>query len=135
MPRDLDGIVELLSAGGYPRLAAQVRSGARPAEVEPGRLRLAWTTGTPAETSRELAHALHALTGRRWGVDGARSEAPTLAERDEAVRRERLEAARHWPQVRAVLDKIPGATIVGVETRTDADAPTPPARQEGSLSG
>ena len=135
MPRDLDGIVELLSAGGYPRLAAQVRSGARPAEVEPGRLRLAWTTGTPADSSRELAHALHALTGRRWGVDDARSEAPTLAERDEAVRRERIDAARHWPQVRAVLDKIPGATIVDVETRTDADAPTPPARQEGSLSG
>jgi len=135
MPRDLDGVVALLSAGGYPRLAAQVRTSARPAEVEPGRLRLAWVTGTPPETGRELAHALHALTGRRWGVDTAASAAATLAERAEAVRRERMEAARDWPQVRAVLDKIPGATIVDVETRTDADAPTPPPRQEGSLSG
>jgi len=135
MPRDLDGVVDLLSTGGYPRLAAVVRTSARPAEVEPGRLRLAWTTGTPPETGRELAHALHALTGRRWGVDGAPSEAPTIAERDEAVRRGRMEEAERWPQVRAVLDKIPGATIVGVETRTDVDAPTPPPRQEGSLSG
>jgi DNA polymerase-3 subunit gamma/tau len=135
MPRDLDGIVALLSEGGHPRLAAVVRTSARPAAVEPGRLRLAWTAGTPPETGRELASALHALTGRRWGVDGAPSDAPTLAERDDAARRARMEEARDWPQVRAVLDKIPGATIVGVETRTGDDAPAPPPRQEGSLSG
>jgi DNA polymerase-3 subunit gamma/tau len=136
MPRDLDGIVALLSAGGYPRLAAQVRTGARPALVEPGRLRLAWSDGTPAETGRELAQALHALTGRRWGVDTATSDAPTLAEREAEARRARMEEARAWPQVRAVLDKIPGATIVGVETRrADDTAPTTPPRQEGSLSG
>ncbi|MFP4269406.1 MAG: DNA polymerase III subunit gamma/tau, partial [Alphaproteobacteria bacterium] len=72
---------------------------------------------------------------RRWGVDDAWSEAPTLAERAEAARRARMEAARAWPQVRAVLDKIPGATIVGVETRTGDDASASPPRQEGSLSG
>jgi DNA polymerase-3 subunit gamma/tau len=98
-------------------------------------VRLAWTAGTPGETGRELAQALHALTGRRWGVDAAPSDAPTLAERDEARLRARMEEARHWPQVRAVLDKIPGATIVGVEMRTDDDAPVSPPRQEGSLSG
>ncbi len=49
--------------------------------------------------------------------------------------RARMEAARAWPQVRAVLDKIPGATIVGVETRTGDDASASPPRQEGSLSG
>jgi DNA polymerase-3 subunit gamma/tau len=135
MPRDLDGIVKLLSEGGHPRLAALVRTSARPATIEPGRLRLAWTAGTPGETGRELAQALHALTGRRWGVDAAPSDAPTLAERDEARLRARMEEARHWPQVRAVLDKIPGATIVGVEMRTDDDAPVSPPRQEGSLSG
>jgi DNA polymerase-3 subunit gamma/tau len=135
MPRDLDGIVALLGDGGYPRLAALVRTGARPAAVEPGRLRLAWTAGTPAETGREVAHALHALTGRRWGVDTAPSDAPTLAERDEAARRARIEEARQWPQVRAVLDKIPGATIVSVETRADAEPAAASPRQEGSLSG
>ena len=135
MPRDLEGIVALLSDGGYPRLAALVRTSARPAEVEPGRLRLAWDAGAPAETGRELARALHALTGRRWGVDTAASEAPTVAEREAAAARARIEEARRWPQVRAVLDKVPGATIVGVETRTEADTPAPSPRQEGSLSG
>jgi hypothetical protein len=135
MPRDLEGIVALLHSGGYPRLAAVLRASARPALVEPGRLRLAWEAGTPPETGREVAAALHALTGRRWGVDSAASEAPTLAERDAAAQRARIAAAEGWPQVRRVLDRVPGATIVAVEVRDADEAPAPPPRQEGSLSG
>jgi len=135
MPRDLEGIVALLSEGGYPRLAAWLRTSARPATVEPGRLRLAWCDGAPAEAGRELATALHALTGRRWGVDHASSDAPTLAEREEATRRARIAAAHDWPQVRRVLEKFPGARVVGFETRRADDVASPPPRQEGSLSG
>ncbi len=132
MPGDLGAVVALLRGGGEPMLAALVHASARLASIEPGRLRLSWLPGAPADANGRLAAALHRLTGRRWGVDDVSSDAPTLAELAEAQRRERLRVAAGWPQVRAVLDKLPGATIVAVETRTEASDAAPP-RQEGSL--
>ncbi len=132
MPNDLAGIVDLLRDGGEPVLAALVHQCARPASIEPGRLRLAWVVGAPPDAGARLAQALHRLTGRRWGVDTAPADAPTLAERDEARRRERLQAARDWSEVRHILDKMPGATIVAIETREFGEA-SPVTRQEGSI--
>ena len=132
MPHDLDGIVRLLRQGGEPMLAALVHGNARPAAIEPGRLRLSWLPGAPQDANARLAAALHRLTGRRWGVDHATSDARTLAEIDEERRRERLRAAHEFPHVRRVLDRFPGATILTVETRTD-DVPALDApRQQGS---
>ncbi|TVQ37686.1 MAG: DNA polymerase III subunit gamma/tau [Geminicoccaceae bacterium] len=123
MPQDLPAIVRALRVGGEPLLAAMVHHNARPASIEPGRLRLNWLPGTPAEASSRLAQALQRLTGRRWGVDRAPSEAPTLAELDAAHRQKRMVEVRDLPHVRHILEAVPGATIVGVET-AGADSET-----------
>ncbi len=132
MPRDLAGVEQLLRDGGEPVLAALIHGSARPATIEPGRLRVAWLPGAPPDAGPRLAAALRRLTGRRWGVDRAASDAPTLAESDAARRREQLDAAQHLPHVKHVLDKLPGATIVAVETRPAAAEEAEAARHGGS---
>ncbi|MEO1092364.1 MAG: DNA polymerase III subunit gamma/tau [Pseudomonadota bacterium] len=136
MPRDLDGITRVLSDGGEPVLSAMVYNQARPETVEPGRLRLSWTGVAPPEASNRLAHALTALTGRRWRVEHADPDAttPTLAERDRARRQRRLAEVGDLPHIRRILDRVPGATVVDVATRTTADADNHSPRQEGSLT-
>jgi DNA polymerase-3 subunit gamma/tau len=100
----------------------------RPVRFEPGRVEIALTETAEPDLPQRLGHALQAWTGRRWIV--AVSREPTNADTVHEARRKSqaalMEEVRSDPLVRHVLDRFPGAQIVGVREReADADRPTP----------
>jgi DNA polymerase-3 subunit gamma/tau len=100
----------------------------RPVRFEPGRVEIALTEAAEPDLPQRLGHALQAWTGRRWIV--AVSRAPTTADTVHEARRKSqaalMEEVRSDPLVRHVLDRFPGAQIVGVRERDpDAERPAP----------
>ncbi|MGF1475056.1 MAG: DNA polymerase III subunit gamma/tau [Geminicoccaceae bacterium] len=133
MPQNLDEVVTLLRRSREPMLGAYVRESARVFRFEPGRIELRWNPGVPNDIDRRLQQVLGQETGRRWVVVAA--EGPggpeTLAERDRKRQHERLKKLQDHPEVKAVLEKFPGATILGFATEPE-DQPVAPPSATGS---
>ncbi|HEY1876363.1 MAG TPA: hypothetical protein VGG66_02800, partial [Rhizomicrobium sp.] len=73
------------------------------------------TARAPRTLAHDLQTRLRAATGERWTVSiASQGGAPTLAEQKLAAKTARFEAVSQQPLVRAVLDRFPGAEIVGV---------------------
>jgi DNA polymerase-3 subunit gamma/tau len=83
--------------------------------MEDGRLEIALEQGASRAIVQDLSRKLSDWTGRRWMVVvSAEPGAPTLRAQAQA-RQEELEiGVRGDPLVQAVLDRFPGAQIVGV---------------------
>ena len=95
---------------------------------EDGRLEVALVPGAAPGLVTELTRKLTQWTGRRWVVTTAtESAAPTAKETAEARQRELETGVRADPLVRSVLDRFPGAEIVGVRRRGDAAAESMPS--------
>jgi DNA polymerase-3 subunit gamma/tau len=82
---------------------------------EDGRLEIALEPGAATSLVNELSRKLQQWTGRPWMVVvSAEQGGPTLRSQAEAKRAELETGVRADPLVRAVLDRFPGAEIVGV---------------------
>jgi DNA polymerase-3 subunit gamma/tau len=100
---------------------------------EPGRVEIAPTADAAPDLAQRLGRALMDWTGERWLVAiGNRSAEPTLHEARQASRAALFEEAGADPLVRQVLERFPGAEIVGVRPRSpDKDrAPAEPRAGE-----
>jgi DNA polymerase-3 subunit gamma/tau len=93
---------------------------------EDGRLEIALEPGAPKALVNDLSRKLQQWTGRRWMVIvSAEHGGSTLRAQADAKRVELETGVRADPLVRAVLDRFPGAEIVGVRGPND-EASGPP---------
>ena len=93
---------------------------------EDGQLEIALEPSAPKTLVHDLQRKLTAWTGARWIVVVSKEQgAPTLREQAEAAKAEVERGVQADPLVQAVLNRFPGAKIVGV-TQT-ANEPEPPA--------
>jgi DNA polymerase III subunit gamma/tau len=107
------------------KLKTDLERSVRPVRVAPGRLEIGLEPDAPSGLPGELQRKLEAWTGTRWLVlvskeAGEKPIAATARERRESLFRE----ARDHPDVKAVLERFPGAEIVDV--RDDAAPGAPP---------
>jgi DNA polymerase-3 subunit gamma/tau len=83
--------------------------------MEDGRLEIALEQGASRAIVQDLSRKLSDWTGKRWMVVvSAEAGAPTLRAQAEARQTELEIGVRGDPLVQAVLDRFPGAQIVGV---------------------
>jgi DNA polymerase-3 subunit gamma/tau len=107
---------------------------------EDGRLEIALEPGAIKTLVNDLSRKLSQWTGRPWMVVvSAEPGVATLKSQTDARRTEFESGVRADPLVKAVLERFPGAQIVGVkepggsavEAPPLAEADTPPADDEG----
>jgi DNA polymerase III subunit gamma/tau len=95
---------------------------------EDGRLEIALEPGAPKTLVNELSRKIAQWTGRRWMVVVSSEVGAATLKSQTAARQAEIErGVRDDPLVKAVLERFPGAQIVGVRTRSDsAQALEPP---------
>ncbi|MBB4002706.1 MAG: DNA polymerase III subunit gamma/tau [Aurantimonas endophytica] len=92
-------------------------------KLVPGRLEVALTPEAPRTLISDLTRKLHEWTGQRWVVAISSGEAmPTLEEVETSRRATLLSDAALDPEVAAILSAFPGAKIVDVRLRGEAEA-------------
>ena len=116
--RTLDEIVALAGTRGATILKVHLENDVHLVRLEPGQIEFRPGPRAPRTLAGDLAQKLKDWTGQRWVVTLAREGgAPSLAEQHREHRAARIEAVAQEPLVRAVLDRFPGAEIVGVHDR------------------
>ena len=102
-------------------LANALERNVRPVRFEAGRVEIALTEAAEADLPQRLGQALQNWTGRRWVVVVSReATAETAHEARLRSRASLMEEVRADPLVRQVLERFPGAEIVGVRERSAA---------------
>jgi len=101
---------------------------------EDGRIEFEPAQGAQPGLAAEIGRKLTAWTNRRWvvAVSSGAGEA-TIRERQEEERASKLRGVAAHPHVQKVLEKFPGAEIVGVRSTAPAaepDAAPPPEEEE-----
>jgi DNA polymerase-3 subunit gamma/tau len=100
---------------------------------EDGKLEIALEPGAAKTLVNDLSRKLQAWTGRSWMVVISREPGEATLKAVADARKAELETGvRADPLVKAVLERFPGAEIVGVRG-TDASAPEPPASAEPDI--
>jgi DNA polymerase-3 subunit gamma/tau len=122
--RSLEDLAAFAAQKGAPVLKVHIENDMHLVRLEPGRIEFRPTAKAPHSLAADLAQKLKDWTGVRWVVSVSREGgAPTIAEARKAAAQAKLDAIAQEPLVRAVLDRFPGAEIVGVHDR-GADAET-----------
>jgi DNA polymerase-3 subunit gamma/tau len=125
---------ELLALAAQKRdlgIKAALERDVRLVHCEDGRLDLALEPSAPQTLVQDLSRKLQLWTGRRWiVVVSAEAGSPTVRSRMDEEKAELLRGVRADPLVQAVLEKFPGAEIVGV-TRREPELPPPDALASG----
>jgi DNA polymerase-3 subunit gamma/tau len=95
---------------------------------EDGRLEIALEASAPKTLVHDLQRKLSAWTGKRWMVTVSKEAgAPTMRAQADARQAEVERGVQSDPLVQAVLNRFPGAKIVGVTQGPDApEAPAVP---------
>ena len=101
---------------------------------EDGRIEFQPAAGAPPTLAADIQRKLSDWTGKRWGVVIAREDGqPTLHERREEEESARLRGVAAHPHVQAVLERFPGAEIVGVRSiAPEAEEGVQPAEETDS---
>jgi len=125
MLNTLADVATLAAAKGASVLKVQIENHIHLVRLEPGQIEFRPAAAAPRTLAGDLAQKLKEWTGTRWVVTLAREGgAATLAEQRKAARDKKLEQVAQAPMVRAVLDRFPGAEIVGVRDR-EPEVPSP----------
>jgi DNA polymerase-3 subunit gamma/tau len=101
---------------------------------EDGRMEFQPAPGAPPGLANDIQKKLSAWTNRRWAaVISSQEGSPTLHEVAEEAREQQLRGVAAHPHVRAVMDRFPGAQIIGVRSSApvpDISADEPPLEDE-----
>jgi DNA polymerase-3 subunit gamma/tau len=99
----------------------------RPIRFEPGQIEIALTEDAEPSLPQKLAEALRAWTGNRWMVAVGKAEAvETVHEVRKRTAASLFDEARADPLVQKVLERFPGAEIVGVREKNPEPAELEP---------
>ncbi len=103
-------------------LANALERNVRPVRFEAGQIEIALTPAADAELPQRLGRVLQGWTGRRWIIVISQDEVTTETAREtrEKSRAALLEEVKADPLVSKLLERFPGAEIVGVRERADA---------------
>jgi DNA polymerase-3 subunit gamma/tau len=116
--RSLEELAAFAAQKGAPVLKVHIENDVHLIRLEPGRIEFRPSRRAPHSLAADLAQKLKEWTGARWVVSVSREAgAPTVAETRKAAAQAKLDAVAQEPMVRAVLDRFPGAEIVGVHDR------------------
>jgi DNA polymerase-3 subunit gamma/tau len=110
-------------------LANALERWVRPVRFEPGQIEIALTPDADPGLSQRLGQMLQKWTGRRWIIVISRDEVATETARETKKRDHAtmMDEVRADPLVRQVLERFPGAEIVGVrERKQGTEAPPAP---------
>lgn len=100
---------------------------------EDGTIEFSLAPGGSPDLVQKLMRKLGEWTGQRWMVALSRAEgSPSLRETADAKRREREHGVAQHPVVRSVLERFPGAEIVGVRDGASDDQAAPAASISGA---
>ncbi|MCG8596744.1 MAG: DNA polymerase III subunit gamma/tau [Kiloniellales bacterium] len=141
VPESFEGLVRLFWERKEGRLAVHLSDHVHLVRYAPGILEFRPGELAPPKLAGTVGRLLQDWTGRRWmvsvseGADGA----PTLAEqRQAAAAAEREEVMKH-PLVQAALETFPGAEVLAIRRKAEADAdeaePEPRAAQAAPKEG
>jgi DNA polymerase-3 subunit gamma/tau len=120
--RRFEDLVALAGEHRAIMLKAALERDVRLVRFEEGRLEFALAEGGNRNLPNDLTRALQEWTGVRWMVAlSSEAGAPTIHEQQQKAARERKEGAAAHPLVQAVLTKFPGAKIVNVVDRGEAE--------------
>jgi DNA polymerase-3 subunit gamma/tau len=101
---------------------------------EDGRIEFQPVPGAPPGLANEIGRKLSGWTNRRWvAAISSQDGRPTLHDAAEEERESEKRGYAAHPQVRAVMERFPGAQIVGVRTPQQSDdvpAAEPPPEEE-----
>jgi DNA polymerase-3 subunit gamma/tau len=129
--QSLNDIVALAAQKGSSVLKVHLENDVHLVRLEPGQIEFRPGPRAPRTLAGDLAQKLKDWTGSRWVVTLAREGgAPTLAEQKRQQHAAQIEAVAQEPLVRAVLDRFPGAEIVGVRDRGEDVPPADENREE-----
>src|SRR5262245_1732614 len=99
---------------------------------EDGQLEIALEASAAKTLVHDLQRKLTGWTGRRWIVVVSKEQgAPTIRAQAEAQQAEIERGVQSDPLVQAVLNRFPGAKIVGVTQNTEAGDPVPDVSSDG----
>ena len=116
--RSLEDLAALCTQRGAPVLKVHIENDIHLIRLEPGQIEFRPSERAPRTLAADLSQKLKEWTGVRWVVTVAREGgAPTVAEARRAATQARLDSVAQEPLVRAVLDRFPGAEIVGVHDK------------------
>jgi DNA polymerase-3 subunit gamma/tau len=114
---DFDDVLRALAGVRDMELLIDCERGVRLVSFEPGRIRFSPAPGAPRDLAFRLAGALTRIGRRRWTVEVASGPAAeTVSERRLRERQQLLAEISDNPEVRRVLDLIPGAKVISVRT-------------------
>jgi DNA polymerase-3 subunit gamma/tau len=130
--RSLEDLAALAVQKGAPVLKVHIENDMHLIRLEPGRIEFRPSARAPNTLAADLAQRLKDWTGVRWVVSVSREGgAPTIAEARKAAAQAKLDSVAQEPLVRAVLDRFPGAEIVGVYDRqSETDTSEEPSLPE-----
>jgi DNA polymerase-3 subunit gamma/tau len=127
--RTLEDVAALAAQNGASILKVHLENDVHLVRLEPGIFEFRPSPRAPNTLAGDLKQKLKDWTGMPWSVSVAREGGePTIAEQKKSAKAARLEIVMQQPLVRAVLDRFPGAEIVGVRDVIAEDAvaaPTP----------
>ncbi len=107
---------------GLLRIGQIMRDWVRVIELRNGYLRYNQPAGMAEDFAPELRDALLRATGERWDVARGEAEgAPSLREREEALKAAEAERVRNHPLVRSALAAFPDAEIIDPEDNLVAE--------------
>ena len=93
---------------------------------EDGQLEIALEPSAPKTLVHDLQRKLTGWTGKRWIVVVSKEQgAPTMRAQADAQQAEIERDVQNDPLVQAVLNRFPGAKIVGVTQSSDVGEPVP----------
>lgn len=123
LPTSYNELVALAGAKRDLLLKHALEADIRPVSFDTGRIEVALTERADPGIVQTLSARLKTWTGRPWMVTvSTRSEAaPTLREQQAEREAARQAEAHDDPLVQAILETFPGAKVVNVQVREDAD--------------
>ena len=105
----------------------------RPVRFEPGQIEIALTEDAEPSLPQKLSEALRAWTGNRWMVAVSKAEAvETVHEIRKRNSASLFDEARADPLVQKVLERFPGAEIVGVREKSPEPVELDPPPHDGA---
>jgi DNA polymerase III subunit gamma/tau len=123
--RSFDELVALAAEKRDVQTKIALQRDVRLVRCEDGKLEIALEPGAPKTLVNDLSRKLQQWTGRQWVIVLSReSGAPTLKAQSEARQAALEVGVQADPLVKAVLERFPGAQIVGVRGGKDLSSPT-----------
>ncbi|HIG22957.1 DNA polymerase III subunit gamma/tau [Henriciella sp.] len=120
-----EDVLDLLEKEREPVLWGEAKAYIRPSVFADGTISCDLKDGAPVDLLRRLTDFLEIATGHEWDVSTKRGETPgeTISEREDRLKRERIEAVKADTDVAAAISAIPGLTILDVRGSDTLEEP------------